>query len=49
MLIKVESKEVTAGHTGRVHLEKPTGRAKVLLVKSTVCNTRAKNEERGCQ
>lgn len=45
MLFEVESKLVIAGHTGRIHLEEPTGRTKVLLVKTTVCNTKGKNEE----
>lgn len=46
MLIKAESKAVIAGHTGRVHLEKPGGRTKVLLVIPTVCNKqRMKNKD----
>lgn len=48
MLIKVERKVVIIGHNGRVLLEKPTGRTKVLLAKPAVCNTSAKNEDRGC-
>lgn len=45
-LIKAESKAVIAGHTGRVHLEKPRGRTKVLLVIPTVCNKqRMKNKD----
>lgn len=45
MLIQVEKRVVIIRHNGRILLEKPTGRTKVLLAKPVICNASAKNEE----
>lgn len=45
MLIKVERKAVVTGHNRKVHLQKPTGRMRVLFAKLSVSDTLAKNEE----